>query len=142
MFRHKRITRATAESLIENENYKLIENFVSACFEDIYLYLKKTDKEYCVVWYEMNHIPRDHYLYHGDLKGFMDEILLYYHVDSGSPSKDDLKYIESARPGEYTELLEYMGRIDTKVLRIAIEDEDSALESAVVNALKELEEIV
>ena len=142
MFRHRRITRTAAEAMIKDESYKLIENFVSACFEDIYLYYKKTDKEYCVVWYEMNYIPGDHYLFHGSLRGFMNDIFLYYRDDSGSPSDEDLEFIGNARPGKYTELLKYLKHIDAKVLRIAIEDGDRTLETAVVKALKELEEIV
>ena len=135
MNKRKSISRATAQAMIKNEGYKLLMNFVSACFEDIYLYYKKDGENYYVVWYEENFIPGDNALYHCELKGFIDEFFLYYREDSGSPAKDDLEFIEKTRPNAYTELVEDFGWLDARILRLAIEDEDAALEKAVVAAL-------
>ena len=135
MNRSKSISRATAQAIIKNNGYKLLLNFVSACFEDIYLYYKRDGKDYYVVWYEENFNPGDNALYHCNLKGFINKFFLYYREDSGSPAKDDMEFIEKARPNTYTELMEESEWLDTRILRLAIEDEDTDLEKAVVAAL-------
>lgn len=140
MFRSKRIKRDEAKSLIASGNYKYIVNFVSACFEDIYLYLKREGNNYCVVWYEENYVPGDNCLIHCDLKGFIDKILLYYDEDSGNPNEDDLKFLENARPSLYSSLLHYIERMYARVLRFAIEEDDVALEKALIEALGEEED--
>lgn len=131
------IKRETAEKKINNGNYKLMLNFVSACFEDIYLYYRRKGKDYYVIWYELNYIPGDNAMYHCDLKGFVEEFYLYLREDFNAPRKDDLEFIEKARPNIYSALLDGMNRMDATFLRLAIEDRDRALESAVVEVIKE-----
>jgi len=131
------IKRETAEKKINNGNYKLLMNFVSACFEDIYLYYRRKGKDYYVIWYELNYIPGDNAMYHCDLKGFMDEFYLYLRDEFDSPAKEDLEFVEKARQEAYAELSDAMNRMDALFLRRAIEDRDKALESAVMEVIRE-----
>ncbi len=125
------IKRATAKRMIETEDYKRFLNFVSACFEDIYLYYKRVKRDYFIILTEDTEEPWSNMRIHCDLEGFLDEV---EHYDEGlqDPSDDDIEAILQVRPTLAGKLDSCLSYAKCHLLRCSIEDKDESLEKALM----------
>ena len=72
MRKTKYLKRETVETMIKNEGYRFVVNFVSACFQDIYVYYKRIKKDYFVIMHEHTDESWSNCRIHSDLLGFLE----------------------------------------------------------------------
>ena len=68
----KYIKRDSAESMIKNEGFHLVVNYVSASFQDIYVYYKRVKNYYYVIMHEQTDDKLGNCRIYCDLDGLLE----------------------------------------------------------------------
>ncbi len=140
MKKSRPIRRTTAERMIETENYKKVLDYVTGCFQNIHVYYKRRGKDYFIILYEHTNETWSNFRIHCDLTNFLEEMDSYDGCNVSS-NEDDINFIMEKRPDLSKDAVSSLDSVRCRLIRCSIEDEDSSLESALVDVtMKDIDE--